>query len=78
MSTAETNGTSHDIRADQQLFAECVAAGRPIPADVVCRVQQPTEQAIRGGTNAFLGIAPSLGAASDISFNPPQTLEADR
>jgi hypothetical protein len=44
MSTPEsTNDVSLD--ADTQLIAECVAAGRPIPPEVVRRVQERAEQA---------------------------------
>jgi hypothetical protein len=45
MNTPQTNGTSPDARADEQLVAEYAAAGRPIPTDVVHRVQKRAEHA---------------------------------
>lgn len=33
-----------DVIADAQLIAECVAAGKPIPPDVVRRVREDSER----------------------------------
>lgn len=44
MATDETNGIPADIMADAQLIAECVAARKPIPADVFRRVREESRK----------------------------------
>jgi len=34
-----------DVLADAQVVADCVAAGRPIPPEVACRVEERAKQA---------------------------------
>jgi hypothetical protein len=36
----KTSGAPEDIMADAQIVAECVAAGRPIPPEVIQRVEE--------------------------------------
>jgi hypothetical protein len=36
----KTAGAPEDIMADAKIVAECVAAGRPIPPDVIQRVEE--------------------------------------
>ena len=44
MNTTETiSVTDPDILADAQLVAECIAAGRAIPAEVVARVNREAD-----------------------------------
>jgi hypothetical protein len=48
MNTSEnTNGVPSDEQADAQTVADCVAARRPIPAEVVRRVRERADKARR-------------------------------
>jgi hypothetical protein len=48
MKTSEnTNGVPSDELADAQTVGDCVAAGRPIPAEVVRRVRERADKARR-------------------------------
>jgi len=57
MNATETNDLTipSDVMADAQLVAECVASGKPIPADVARRVHEHAEQ-IRQETLAKHGL----------------------
>jgi hypothetical protein len=46
MNTTDTqdNGIPPEVMADAQLVAECVAAGRPIPAEVARRVHEEAQK----------------------------------
>jgi hypothetical protein len=44
MNTTELNGVPPEI-ADAEVVAQCLAAGKPVPPDVVRRVQQRADEA---------------------------------
>src|SRR5438552_553378 len=45
METDERTSTYQEIKADAQTIADCVTAGRPVPAEVVRRVRERAERA---------------------------------
>jgi hypothetical protein len=47
MDKATTNTGAQRIVADNQIVADCLAAGRPVPLDVAQRVRDRAEQARR-------------------------------
>jgi hypothetical protein len=45
MSTeTKTTDISPDVLADARLIAECVAAGKAVPPEVICRVQREADE----------------------------------
>lgn len=44
MNAAETNAVPVEVLRDAQLIADCVAAGKPIPAEVARRVREDAKR----------------------------------